>query len=126
MAGLKYERFIVKMSIEQKLRLITSTEFYRSSSVGGYEFPVFDIQRQPYGEDCKGLHVTHFPDDFALASSFNPELVNDVYNAIGEEARTANSFAYFNCTNDMTAEKFTTDRFILGRSEERRVGKECS
>ena len=115
MAGLKYERFIVKMSIEQKLRLITSTEFYRSSSVGGYEFPVFDIQRQPYGEDCKGLHVTHFPDDFALASSFNPELVNDVYNAIGEEARTANSFAYFNCTNDMTAEKFTTDRFILGK-----------
>lgn len=115
MAGLKYERFIVKMSTEQKLRLITSGEFYKSSSVGGYEFPVFDIRRQPYGEDCKGMHVTHFPDDFALASAFNPSLTEEVYNAIGEEAHAVNSFAYFNCSNDASAEKFTADRFLLGK-----------
>lgn len=115
MAVLKYERFIVKMSMEQKVKLITSSEFFKSSSVGGYDFPVFNITNQPFGEECKGLHATQFPDDSALASSWNTELVADVYNAIGEECHAVNSFAYFNCTNDLAAEDIASAHFVLGK-----------
>lgn len=115
MAILKYERFIVKMSMEQKVRLITSSEFYKSNPVGGYEFPVFEIKNQPYGEECKGLHVTHFPGDAALAAAWNPALTAEVYNAIGEETHAVNSFAYFNCTNDLSAENIIAEHFALGK-----------
>ncbi|MDE6850192.1 MAG: Get4 family protein, partial [Clostridia bacterium] len=115
MAALKYERFIVKMSTEQKVRLITSTEFYKSSSVGNYEFPVFEIKNLPFDESCKGVHATHFPCDKALACSWNTELVGDVYAAVGEEARAVNSFAYFNCSNDVERENLTPDHYVLSR-----------
>lgn len=115
MAVLKYERFIVKLSVEQKVRLITSTEFYKSSPVGSYEFPVFELKNQPYDESCKGKRVTHFPSDIALASARNSELVSDVYAAVGEETCVENSFAYFNCTNDLSREKFTADNCVLAR-----------
>ncbi len=113
MAVLKYERYIVRLSVEQKVRLITTTEFYKSSSVGSYEFPVFELKNQPFDESCKGIRVTHFPSDIALASAWNGELVSDVYAAMGEEARAKNSFAYFNCTNDLSREKFTVDNCVL-------------
>ncbi len=115
MAVLKYERFVVKLSIEQKVRLITSTEFFKSSSVGSYEFPVFELKNQPFDESCKGIRVTHFPSDTALASAWNSELVADIYAAVGEEARAKNSFAYFNCTNDLSKETFTADNCVLAR-----------
>lgn len=115
MAVLKHERFVVKLSVEQKVRLITSTEFYKSSSVGSYEFPVFELKNQPFDESCKGIRVTHFPSDIALASAWNSELVSDVYAAVGEEACAENSFAYFNCTNDLSREKFTADNCVLAR-----------
>lgn len=115
MAVLKYEKFVVKLSTEQKVRLITSTEFYKSSPVDNYEFPVFELKNQPFDDSVKGACVTHFPNDAALACSFNGELVSDVYAAIGEEARAKNSFAYFNCTNDITRENFTVDNCVLAR-----------
>ena len=115
MAVLKYERFIVKLSVEQKVRLITSAEFYKSSSVGNYEFPVFELKNQPFDESCKGVRVTHFPSDIALACSWNGGLTADVYAAVGEEARAKNSFAYFNCSNDLSRENFTADNCVLSR-----------
>lgn len=115
MAVLKYERFIAKMSTEQKVRLITSTELFKSSPVGSYEIPVFELKNQPFDESCKGVHATHFPSDKALASSWNPELAGDVYAAIGEEVRAVNSFAYFNCSNDLSKEKITSDHCVLSR-----------
>lgn len=113
MAVLKYERFVVKLSLEQKVRLITSTEFYKNSSVGNYEFPVFELKNQPFDESCKGVRVTHFPSDLALASTWNSELISDVYAAVGEEARAENSFAYFNCTNDLSRENITVSNCVL-------------
>lgn len=115
MAVLKYEKYIVKLSTEQKVKLITSTEFYKSSSVGNYEFPVFELKNQPFDESCKGVRVTQFPSDIALACSWNGELVSDVYAAVGDEARAKNSFAYFNCTNDLSKENFTSDNCVLAR-----------
>ena len=113
--ALKYERFIVKMSLEQKLKLITSTEFYKSSPVDSYEIPTFDIKKQPYGEDNKGLHITHFPNDVALSAAWNPALVEEVYAAAGQEAHAVNSFAYYNTTNDIGEEGVTDDYFLLSK-----------
>ena len=115
MSPLKYERLISKMSLEQKLGLITSTEFFKSSPVGGYEFPTFNIAKDPYEECTDGVHVTHFPCDNALAASWNSELIADVYAAIGAEARVQNPFAYYNCTNDLKKEGVTDDYFLLGK-----------
>ena len=103
------------MSFEQKLKLITSTEFYKSSPVDGYGIPVFDIQKKPYNEECKGLHVTHFPNDAALAAACNPALTEEVYAAIGQEAHAVNSFAYFNTSNDIKEEGITSDYFMLSK-----------
>lgn len=115
MAALKYERFVIKLSTEQKVRLITSTEFYKSSTVDNYEFPVFELKNQPFDESAKGVSVTHFPCDAALACSFNAGLISDVYAAVGEETRAKNSFGYFNCTNDLTRENITVDNCVLAR-----------
>lgn len=115
MAALKYERFIVKMSMEQKLRLITSTEFYKSDSVGGYGFPVFEIKDQPYGEHTAQARATRFPCDLALASSWNTALVEETYNAVAEETRAVNSFAYYNCTADLQREDICAQPFVLGK-----------
>ena len=121
MAALKFERYIVKMSLEQKLRLITSTEFYKSSPVGGYEFPVFDVTRNPYTEECREMRVTQFPNDVALASAWNPALTEEVYAAIGEETRAVNSFGYYDCTNDLSEENITSDNTILAEFLSRKV-----
>ena len=115
MAPLKYERLIVKMSLEQKLTLITSGEFFKSSPVGSYEFPTFNITKDPYDESTKGVHVTQFPCDSALASSWNTELVTEVYAAIGAETRVQNPYAYFNCTNDLKKENIVDEYFVLGK-----------
>lgn len=115
MSGLKYERFLVKMSLEQKLKLITSTEFYKSSSVDSFDFPVFEIKKQPYDESVENLTVTQFPNDVALASAWNPALTDEVYNAIGQETRLVNSFGYFNCSNDLAAENICSDNYVLAQ-----------
>lgn len=121
MAVLKYERFIVKMSTEQKVRLITSTQFFKSSSAGSYEFPVFNIKNQPYDECDHSTHITHFPCDLALASAWNPALTDEVYAAAGEEAHAVNSFAYYDCTNGLQEENLTSEHFVLGKFLARKV-----
>ncbi len=88
------ERLIMKMLLEEKLQLITSADFYRSSSVGGYEFPELEISAQPFLSDKSAL-FTQFPSDNALASAFNRVLSRNVYLAVGEEARAQNPYACY-------------------------------
>ncbi len=72
------ERLICKMSIEQKIKLITSLNMYGSSADENYEFPVFRLLQNPL-QDCNGAFVTQFPSDRALASSWNKLLIGEVY-----------------------------------------------
>ena len=108
------ERFIIKMSLEQKVRFVTSLTAYESSSVGGYEFPVFKLKGQPY-DDCPNVFATRFPSDKALAASWNSRLVSAVYRAIGNETRRVHSFGYFNSTDDAALEDLSCDDFLTAK-----------
>lgn len=108
------ERLIVKMSLEQKVKLVTSLTMYESSPVDNYEFPVFRLKAQPY-EGRADICATQFPCDRALASTWNAPLIGEVYGAIGEETRAVHSYGYFNNTNDYTAEKVSNDNFLTAK-----------
>ena len=72
------ERLIYKMSIEQKVKLVTSPNLYQNSADENYEFPVFRLTLNPL-EGSTGIFATQFPSDRALASSWNPSLITEVY-----------------------------------------------
>ena len=108
------ERFIVKMSLEQKVKFVTSVTPYESSTVDKYEFPIFKLKGQPY-EDCPSVRATCFPSDRALAATWNSRLIRDVYRAVGEETRRVHSFGYFNNTADYTLEEVSSDNFVTAK-----------
>ena len=102
------------MSLEQKVKFVTSLTAYESSPVGGYEFPVFKLKGQPY-VDCPEVHATRFPSDRALAASWNTRLISEVYNAIGEEAKRIHPFGYFTNCDDYTLENVSNDNFVTAK-----------
>lgn len=105
------ERLIFKMSLGQKIKLITSTEVYKSSPVGGYEFPVFNLTENPLvGMD--GAYATQFPSDRALANSFNPALVSEVYSLAAKEAGAYSAYGAYNVQD--SSEKVATDGYLKG------------
>ena len=108
------ERLIVKMSLKQKVKFVTSLTAYESSPVDNYEFPVFKLKGQPY-DDCPDVCATRFPSDRALAATWNTRLISKVYNAIGTETRRVHSFGYFNNTDDYTLENISSDNFVTAK-----------
>ena len=107
------ERLIYKMLLEQKLRLVTSATFYKSSPVGAYEFPVVRFSEKPfYGKD---VVLTQFPSDRTLLSSFNTELVEKVFACAGEEARSRDVYdGYYSC-NDPKAQKLSSSHYLVAQ-----------
>lgn len=105
------ERLIYKMSIEQKVKLVTSLNLYENSKNENYEIPVFRLTRNPL-EDCAGVFATQFPSDRALASSWNAPLVAEVYKKHGDEVATLKQYAYCNLTDSVTAENISEDYFL--------------
>ncbi len=109
------ERLIFKMSIEQKVRLVTGLNLYESSPDGDYEFPVFKLTRNPL-EDCAGVFATQFPSDKALAASWNMPLVTEVYAKHGDEVSAVKKYAYFNVTNSVDEENISKDGYLTSRT----------
>ena len=105
------ERLIKKMSLEQKLKFITSPNFYETSAVDNYSFPVLKFGVH----DFKEAVFTQFPSERNLAATWNTQLINDAYKAIATESRVANSFAYFGASSDIAFDKTTKDYFLKGR-----------
>ncbi|MCH5149009.1 MAG: glycoside hydrolase family 3 C-terminal domain-containing protein [Clostridiales bacterium] len=108
------ERLIVKMTLEQKVKFVTSLTPHESSPAGGYEFPVFKLKGQPY-DDCPAAFATRFPSDKALASTWNTGLIGEVYTAIGEEAKRVHPYGYFNSTDDYTLDDVSNDNFVTAK-----------
>ncbi len=96
---LENERLISKMTLEQKLNLVTSSKLFRSSPVGKYEFPVVRFRKRPF-QGSRDAVLTQFPSDRTLASSWNLNLVRKVFCAAGEEARYFNAFDGYYSFND--------------------------
>lgn len=105
------ERLIFKMSLEQKVKLVTSIKLYENSSDENYEFPVFRLTRDPL-EGGAGVFATQFPSDRALASSWNNALVTEVYSKYGEEVAAVKKYACFNVMGSAAAENVSEDYFL--------------
>ncbi|MDE6505596.1 MAG: glycoside hydrolase family 3 C-terminal domain-containing protein [Clostridia bacterium] len=108
------ERLIIKMSLGQKVRLITSPDLYKSSPAGNYEFPVFTLSPRP-SDNSGGFFATQFPCDKTVANSWNMPLISKVYRSAGAETRSADGYAAFKVTDGVKSENFTDDYFYHGK-----------
>ena len=105
------ERLIAKMVLEQKLRLVTSADFYKSSSVGNYEFPVVEFGEKPL-RGKEGVSTTQFPSDRTLAASWNTALTEKVFACIGEEARAHSVYEGYLSVNDPANSNISSSHFL--------------
>lgn len=115
------ERLIFKMSLEQKVKLVTSSKLYENSANENYEIPVFNLTRNPL-KDCSGVFATQFPSDRALASTWNMPLVKEVYSKRGEEVAAVKPYAYFNVTDSLAGEDISEDYYLTASTLSNKVG----
>lgn len=110
---IKNERLILSMTLPERIKLITSVDFYKNRPLGGYAFPVFELLQDPIKD--RGAKVTAFPQDKTLACAWNPSLVTEVYKCIGNEAKAVAERAYYNVTNRTDGLGASDDLFTYGR-----------
>lgn len=91
------KEIITKMSLEDKIRLCSGATFWESKEMEQYGIPSFFMSDGPHGlrtqkgeADHLGINnsekSTCFPTASASAASWNPELLEQMGEAIGEEA----------------------------------------
>lgn len=94
---MKHEDIIKKMSLEEKASLLSGKNFWETMDYPEYGIPGMFLSDGPHGlrkqaasADQLGLNpslpATCFPTASALANTWNPELVENVGNALGKEA----------------------------------------
>lgn len=109
---IKNEELIKTMSPEQRIRLITSTDLYKSRTLEGYQFPKIILSSDPMR--ARGVRATDFPSDATLAAAWNPALVKRIYKCIGNEAKATVPEAYFTVSDDQAA-SISSEIFAYGR-----------
>ena len=93
----KIQNIISKMTLEDKIKLCSGRSFWETKAMEEYGIPSFFMSDGPHGlrtqtgaEDHLGINeserATCFPTACASASSWNPELLKQMGEAIGEEA----------------------------------------
>ncbi|MDE7131207.1 MAG: glycoside hydrolase family 3 protein, partial [Lachnospiraceae bacterium] len=93
----KIKDIIAKMTLEDKIKLCSGASFWESEKMEQYGIPSFFMSDGPHGlrtqkgeSDHLGINksekATCFPTASASASSWNPELLQQMGEAIGEEA----------------------------------------
>ena len=107
------------MSLQQRIRLITSADLYKSRTLEGYDFPQMHWQADPLRG--LGARVTRFPSDRTLACSFDPALVQRVYACIGAEAKACAPLAYYTVDNRPCNEDICLDAFMVGKFAQKKV-----
>lgn len=118
---LKNEELIIRMSFDQKLRLIISSKPYESGSVENYKFPVFSLSGNPLA-GVTGAYQTLFPSDNTLCCTFDMPLIREVYRAVGNEAKADAENAYFNVSNNLNRENSSEDYFLSGNFAAQKIG----
>lgn len=109
---IKNERLVFSMSIQQRIRLITSAELYKSRAMDGYAFPQMQLLPDPM-QNGEG-RVTRFPSLTALACAFDGSVVRRVYDCIGNEAKARVENAYFDINNRPDETATVRDPFLAG------------
>ncbi len=108
---LKNHELIFRMSLHQRVRLITSPKPDENCPVESYEFPVFHLYSNPSLKTTDKF-ATFFPSDKALASTWNNEVIKNVYECTGNEAKANKEYAYFNITDCAEREGISEDGFL--------------
>lgn len=108
---LKNQELIFRMSLHQRVRLITSAKPDENYPVENYEFPVFHLYSNPLLKSTDKF-ATFFPEDKALAATWNNELIRNVYECTGNEAKANKEYAYFNITNCAVREGISEDDYL--------------
>ncbi len=116
---IKNKRLVFAMSLQQRIRLITSADLYKSRTLEGYDFPQMHWQADPLRG--LGARVTRFPSDRTLACSFDPALVQRVYACIGAEAKACAPLAYYTVDNRPCNEDICLDAFMVGKFAQKKV-----
>ena len=111
---LKNQELIFRMSIHQRIRLITSATADENCAVESYEFPVFHLYSNPSIRSVDKF-ATFFPTDKALASTWDMEIVRNVYECTGNEAKANKEFSYFNITDNARKEAISEDGYITSQ-----------
>ncbi len=111
---IKNKGLIFKMSLEQKIRLITSATYGVSCAVDNYEFPVLRFSPNPVA-DKEEIYTTHFPSAKALACTWNLPLINSIYKCVGNEAKGLVDYAYFKVSNNLPRENISEDYYLTGK-----------
>lgn len=107
---------ISQMSLERKLKLVTSTELFCGAQDEESGLSQFRISDKPLKNVDTVL--TQFPCDKALAATFNFSLVNSVYREIAREVSTVNPFACYAVSNsqvDCSDDLFCTANFLRAK-----------
>ena len=99
------------MSLHQRIRLITSAKPDENCAVENYEFPVFHLYSNP-SLKSEDKFATFFPTDKALAATWDREIVRNVYECTGNEAKANKEYAYFNITNCAEREGISEDAYL--------------
>lgn len=111
---LKNKELIFRMSLHQQIRLITSAKSDENCAVENYEFPVFHLYTNPT-LSTEDKFATFFPTDKALATAWDMEIVRNVYECTGNEAKANKEYAYFNITSGLNKEAISEDGFITAQ-----------
>lgn len=93
----KIQEIIRKMTLEDKIRLCSGASFWETEKMEQYGIPSFFMSDGPHGlrtqkgeADHLGINTsekaTCFPTASASAASWNPKLLKEMGEAIGEEA----------------------------------------
>ena len=108
---LKNKELILRMSLYQRIRLITSAKPDENCAVENYEFPVFHLYSNPSTKSTDKF-ATFFPADKALAATWNDEIIRNVYECTGNEAKANKEYAYFNISGCPAREEVSEDNFL--------------
>ena len=83
---LKNHELIFRMSLHQRIRLITSAKADENCAVESYEFPIFHLYSNPALKSVDKF-ATFFPTDKALAATWDRNIIRNVYECTGNEAK---------------------------------------
>ncbi|MHB8104162.1 MAG: glycoside hydrolase family 3 protein, partial [Dehalococcoidales bacterium] len=89
------ESLLKKMTLEEKVSLLAGIDFWRTHAIERLGIPAMKVTDGPHGDrtvdtatNNQTLPATCFPTAIGMAATWNPDLIQRVGTALGEETRT--------------------------------------
>lgn len=111
---MKNKEILAKMTLKQKIKVIISNSKNQNMDVDDFKLPVFRLSKNPLEVD-KDRCVTIFPKSKMLACSWDLDIIKDVYKAIGVETKSFVKNVFFNMSNDLSTQMFSSDPYLNGK-----------